>query len=317
MAKALYSLYLILLLSGTTCLSSCVVFSGITGPVYATDTDFVLKRAYLYPPATSGTPGPPAVASTDTVFILSAGAKYRIVDVQAGTNYIKMTGSSKYNKVVSTATATGPSSSAVIYTRIIPLTKAERQALRTSGALPPAPAPSPASSYHLLLPANRNHELFAAEERDIKPYQRILTAQVAVGTMILPIKLRGPIDHQGTHYERQFSTDISIGPYIGYRFKVSGNDYKPFTTIGLFAGPTLVNYVSSTSQSGSPLPTSTAPDNMFAFTYGIGLVHEINGFQIGLVYGTDRVSGKRVTEWPYDGKGWFSLGIGYNFLNAR
>lgn len=301
MPKAHHLFYLLALVGGSNGLTSCVVFSGVTGPVYATDTDFALKRAYLYPPAESG---------NDTVFILSAGAKYRIVDVQAGTNYIKMTGSSKYSKTVSTTTVTG-STKATTYTRIVPLTKMERQAIKASGTN------SSFNGHHLLLPSNRNHELFAAEERDIKPYQRILTAQVAVGTMILPIKLRGPLDYNGTHYERQFSTDISIGPYIGYRFKVSGNDYKPFTTIGLFAGPTLINYTSTTSQSGSPLPTSATPDNMFAFTYGIGLVHEINGFQIGLVYGTDRVSGKRVTEWPYDGKGWFSLGIGYNFLAAR
>ena len=239
----------------------------------------------------------------DTIFVLAAGQKYRIVDIKAGTNYIKTVGKTKYK--------TGSK-----VTKIISLSDAEREDIRKRKKAPAAPTSS-LLNHHALLGTNRNHELFTAEEKDIKPYQRVLTTQVAVGTMILPIKIRGPIDFNGTHYERQFSTDISIGPYIGYRFKVSGNDYKPFTTVGLFAGPTLINYVSATTQSGSPTPTSTTPDNMFAFTYGLGVVHEINGFQIGLVYGTDRVSGKRVAEWPYDGKGWFSLGIGYNFLAAR
>jgi hypothetical protein len=161
-----------------------------------------------------------------------------------------------------------------------------------------------------------DHELFKANETNLATYNKVIVNQVVLGGMLLPIKIRPAREFNGVQYERHFATDVSVGPFVGYRFKFKGNNYNSFTTLGLFAGPTLIDYVSTVSQTGSPT-NGVNPDNMFAFTYGIGLVHEINGFQMGIVYGSDRVSGKRVKEWPYDGDGWFSLAIGYNFLSGR
>ncbi len=266
------TLFLVTITLTSSCQSMRRALAGFSGPVYATDADFAIKRVR----ATEIDP--------DTTFILSGGSKYRVVDIVAGTSFMKMIPIMAYKK-----------GDDINNSRIV---------IRPDTLLP---------GYHTIKSSN---ELFSVAEADVKPHNRILVNQIALGTMLLPIKIRRPVDHNGVRYERQFSTDISIGPYIGYRFKFKRDNYKTFTTIGLFAGPTLINYVSTVDQTGSPT-NGANPDNMFAFTYGLGLVHEINGFQIGAVYGTDKVSGKRVEEWPYDGKGWFSVAIGYNFLAGR
>lgn len=222
--------------------------------------------------------------ASDTAFILESGLKYRIVDIDKGVTFIKMIPVVGYYK--------NSVSNGEVYIRVKPETP-----LATFREIP-------------------KNELYSVPESKLLTYNKVIVNHVALGTMLLPIKIRRPTKFNDIKYRRQFSTDISVGPYIGYRFKLRGNNYKTHTTIGLFAGPTLIDYVSSTSQSGSPL-NGVNPDNMFAFTSGLGLVHEIEGFQVGVVYGADWVSGNRVDEWPYDGKGWFSLAIGYNFLAGR
>jgi len=171
---------------------------------------------------------------------------------------------------------------------------------------------SDASSTLELLDGNT---VFVVKAEDLHDYNKVLVAQITFGTMILPLKWRGPRTFKDVSYERHFATDVSVGPSVGYRFKLKGNNYRTFSTIAAFAGPTLIDFVSTTNQTGST--TNANPENMFAFTAGIGYVHEISGFQIGVIYGADYVSGNRVKEWPYDGKGWVSFAIGYNFLSSN
>lgn len=228
--------------------------------------------------------------TNDTTFVLRKGLKYRLVDSEAGTLYIKMIPRVGYPRTDPATRAAGVAGTTFI-------TYNDGDASPTNYIVP-------------------KYEVYSVSEAELKAYNKVIVNQVVLGAMLLPIKIRPAREFNGIKYERHFATDISVGPFIGYRFKLQGNNYKSFTTLGIFAGPTLVNYVSTTSQTGSQA-NSVNPDNMFAFTYGLGLVHEINGFQFGVVYGKDRVSGKRVAEWPYDGKGWFSLAIGYNFLAGR
>jgi hypothetical protein len=284
-------LYIILLTSScTTPRWVRIARAGLSGPVYRTDVDLTVHKVRRQ----TGT-GTPVIAN-DTVFVVAGGLKYRVANVEAGTWYIKMIPKVGYQRTAPNAAGTQPAPPSPPKVSYIDLSDDDE----TTG-----------SNY--VVP---NYEVYAVQESELKAYNKIIVNQVAVGTMLLPIKIRRPREFNGTKYERQFATDISIGPYVGYRFKLSGNNYNSFTTLGLFAGPTLIDYVSTTSQTGSPT-NGTNPDNMFAFTYGLGLVHEINGFQIGTVLGADRVSGTRVNTWPYDGQWWFSLAIGYNFLSAR
>jgi hypothetical protein len=269
--------YIILLGTISSCRTNKISSGGFSGPVYRTDADLFLKKVRAKP------------NDKDTIFVLKSGLKYRIVDTEKGTNYLKMGEVAGY---ITSDTQEG---------REVYITKIPRLIDSTN-----------LKKYRII----PKEELYSVAESDLSTYNKVIISQLTFGTMLLPIKIRRSRIFNNVNYERQFSTDLSVGPYFGYRFKTQGYNYNTHTTVGLFAGPTLIDFVSSTSQTGSP-SNGANPDNMFGFTCGIGLVREISPFQIGIVYGADFVSGNRVKEWPYDGKAWFSLGIGYNFLSGN
>jgi hypothetical protein len=53
-----------------------------------------------------------------------------------------------------------------------------------------------------------------------------------------------------------------------------------------------------------------------AVTLTAGAMLEINRFQMGLMFGRDRISNPNQSDWRYHGKRWLSLGLGYALLSA-
>lgn len=142
-----------------------------------------------------------------------------------------------------------------------------------------------------------------------KIYQHKFRQGITTGSMFLPIKVRPSLtDDEGVEYERNFTTDISLGPYIGYKYNV-GNKYEQFVSAGVFAGPSFINMNSSNSND-----TTIREYNLLALTWGLGLTFQINKFQLGVIAGYDYLSGENAKTWIYDGKLWFSIGIGFSFF---
>ncbi len=140
-----------------------------------------------------------------------------------------------------------------------------------------------------------------------KPTQKALVAEIGFGTLFLPIKYRFPIKQNGQLIPRNFSTDVSVGPFMGFRFHV-GEFADQFMTVGIFAGPSLVR-IENKSDS-----INNQASNLLGFSAGTGFVYSLKNAQVGIIVGGDWLSGADSKLWPYDGKVWMSFAIGYKFL---
>lgn len=156
--------------------------------------------------------------------------------------------------------------------------------------------------------------LYKVNATDLKSYNKIWQQGMSWSTLILPVKYRPAIDFNGTKFEKTFSTDLSIGPFLGYKFK-TGKSYNQFFEIGAFAGPTLIQFPSTVvPNNGQTNQNNITNDNLIGFTYGWGLVFQFDQLQIGLIKGVDQLGGEKSKQWQYDNKCWWSFAIGYKFI---
>jgi len=250
---------------------------GIRGPVYRTDGPLNVMDV---------TTNSQKVISTSNGDII-----YRVVDREDGKVYIKIFPYTKF------AAAPVPP---------VPV------------PVPPVPVPPVSIEYTEIQPNNdqdASKHLYYFNESEAKGYNKVLLNGITLGTAVLPIKMRPSTTVNNTRYERIFSTDIAIGPFLGYRIKL-GKYYKQFTTIGMFAGPSLIN-LTTTTQSSTPGQITSNNDNLFGFSYGTGITFHIDDFQVGIISGRDYLGGERAKDWIYDKKNWYSFAIGFNFFNDR
>jgi hypothetical protein len=172
--------------------------------------------------------------------------------------------------------------------------------------------PTTTTKYKAYKSFKKVDDLFSITEP--KRYNKIFKQGVTIGTLFLPIKLRPglTITPEGStvpvEYKREFSTDISIGPFLGYKYHV-GEYYNQFLKFGVFAGPSLIKLTSKNLQNGQEGDT-----NVLGFSWGGGFAGEFKKFQAGFIVGWDYLSGESARNWVYDKKVWFSIGIGFNFF---
>ncbi|MCC6724686.1 MAG: hypothetical protein IT258_09260 [Saprospiraceae bacterium] len=135
--------------------------------------------------------------------------------------------------------------------------------------------------------------------------------------MMLPVKYRPVINFNGKEYPKEFSTDVSIGQFLGYRVKV-GKSYTQFMQAGVFAGPTMIQFpTAAIDANGNPIPDKISNDNLIGFTHGAGLVFQFERLQLGLVIGKDNLGGEKSKQWQYDNQRWYSFAIGYKFFDNK
>lgn len=134
----------------------------------------------------------------------------------------------------------------------------------------------------------------------------------SIGTLVVPIKIRPKIqDKNGLKIPSTFSTDFTLGSSFGISARISPYKAHYLSLVGVF-GVTTVGADSSTTEGFLENDSKLA-----AITPGLGLIADFDGFQIGLVLGTDIVAGDVSEKWIYNNKLWFSFGIGYQFLKKK
>lgn len=115
------------------------------------------------------------------------------------------------------------------------------------------------------------------------------------GTLFVPYKvlLKG---------SRDLKSSATIGPYAGYRKILdSGWEIKYVA----FAGPSII-------ENSTIVNDNIVTDNLYGLSYGIGVLGTIkNEFQLGLLFGADRVN--ESSKYEDNGKIWFALAFGYEF----
>ena len=155
-----------------------------------------------------------------------------------------------------------------------------------------------------------------SEEKVQKTYHT-WKPMLSIGTMIVPIKIRPKgtrDDANNSGYPMDFSTDFTLGTTAGIRMRWSKT--KPYY-INVLGGFGLTNVAADSSTTQGVLEVENA--KLGAFTLSYGVLGEFNKFQIGLIVGHDFV-GKAISRdgkntWDYQGKPWFSVAIGYQFLS--
>ena len=123
---------------------------------------------------------------------------------------------------------------------------------------------------------------------------------LAAGVLLLPIKIRlGDFD---------FSKDVTIGTVVGPRWRLSPTRSLFFSVLG---GAGIAAVTLDSASTGGIVRQST---DRAAVTLAAGAMLEMNSFQIGLLFGNDRISEPNRKDWIHHGKPWISLGLGYSLL---
>ena len=105
---------------------------------------------------------------------------------------------------------------------------------------------------------------------------------------------------------KSFDGSSSIAPFLGYR---ADKAFFGFSVKGiLFAGASAIR-VNRTDQNGQ-----SRDDTLAGFTYGLGILGTVKKeFQLGIVFGADRVS--HGSDYADNGKWWGAVALGFSFAN--
>lgn len=126
--------------------------------------------------------------------------------------------------------------------------------------------------------------------------------------LTLPLKLRPAIHGFNTTVDK----DIQLGGFLGARWRISdSSDYYvdlPVVSIGL---TTL-----SLAKGTVPGAMDTSKETM-GVSASTGIVVELSDFQLGIMMGVDRATGDAGRDWRYNGKTWYSFGLGYTFVKSK
>ena len=146
---------------------------------------------------------------------------------------------------------------------------------------------------------------------DIRCEEKLPPNQFSVGATTLPIKVRfGEKNQDGTNKSyTTFSGNISVGMSFGLK-----HNYNKTFAINYLGGFSLSSIPVSAETTNSYVDEET---NQAALTWHLGILAEINNFQIGVFTGIDYLSGKINKEWIYKDKPWLGVGIGFSFFNAK
>lgn len=162
--------------------------------------------------------------------------------------------------------------------------------------------------------AEDNNDFFYIAPRDFddfhvqKRYYRFLrNIRPNLGSLVVPIKARPKVG--STPFD--FTTDFTVGSSIGAKMRLSPTQPHYLSIVGVFG----VSTIDVGPETTGGFVTSMTKYS--ALTPGLGIILEFDGFQIGLVAGKDYLGGNVSNEWIYDGKTWWSFGIGYEFLRER
>ncbi len=156
-------------------------------------------------------------------------------------------------------------------------------------------------------PEDATQYVYYIKTKDFSINQKTLLSEKIVGTpLIYPFKLRLQDKGDGA----TITTDFTVGYTFGLRLKTSKLPYKQnfFTIIPYGFGLCSTKYFYQKSDG----TYSDKKDGVAITYYTGGLLWTINKINIGLFAGRDAMIDKQ-NNWAYQGKWWYSFGLGYKF----
>lgn len=143
------------------------------------------------------------------------------------------------------------------------------------------------------------------ERAQFKPF-------VEFGLLYLPFKFRPGLKDNNLNKARDLTSEVNLGATMNIGFnsnvRVIKNLNIPFN-ISLFTDK--VNKYNS-------YDGIDKEENLTGLSFATGLVFNVkNGLQVGGLIGVDQAMGQSGERWIYDGRPWFSFGIGYKFIRPE
>lgn len=125
-----------------------------------------------------------------------------------------------------------------------------------------------------------------------------------MGASTLPLRIRtSPFDFSGT---------LSYGTNFGARFQLSNyQDIAMNIVSGLH-----ITHITLDSLNTKGRLESSDNQTAAALSPAIGVVFEFSKAQVGTYLGWDFISGSTKDNWVYQGKTWFSIGVGISLFNV-
>jgi hypothetical protein len=127
------------------------------------------------------------------------------------------------------------------------------------------------------------------------------------GILTLPIKLRGKAGSAGF----DFTNDAAFGATGGWKVRLSPYSQR---SLSLVVGIGLSSIALTKENTNAKVTDAISRP---AFTALGGVVLDLDKFQLGVFAGQDRISQPQTTDWAYQGKTWFGLGIGLRIFGSE
>lgn len=163
--------------------------------------------------------------------------------------------------------------------------------------------------------ANGKHFLIDLEDLDGKcgPYNGNGN-EFTWGAVTIPIKMRFG---DGNNRYFSFEPAANLGLFAGYRRQIRGAKVQAInllfgTSIGSVTLRTEDFFLSSGAERDT---TGQYTGTALGLSASIGLVYQIESFQIGLFTGSDFLPSKVGTYWRHQGIPWFGVGIGFGLFS--
>jgi hypothetical protein len=150
-----------------------------------------------------------------------------------------------------------------------------------------------------------------------KSIMKFGNAPFAVGILVVPIKMRFGNGEQEIPENRRyfaFESAVSLGFSIGVNIKLDKSKFTARNNLAILTGVSLSSVPVDSFTTKGYLSSST---NSASITWHLGVLYQIDNFQIGLFTGMDFLAGELGRQWKYKEKPWFGIGLGYSMFKAR
>lgn len=148
--------------------------------------------------------------------------------------------------------------------------------------------------------------LYAIKKDDLKPLSKVSLSSRIVGLPLLfPLKYRPDLNGESMNITGEFAAGYSFG----LRIKPSRRPYQQFyiSLLPLTFGVGSAKYFIKKQDE-----TLSEKVDSWALAYSYGILFTVQKVNFGIFRGHDYMVGRQ-NNWFYQGKPWYSLGIGYKF----
>lgn len=162
---------------------------------------------------------------------------------------------------------------------------------------------------------------------ELKNREKISYTNTAIefGPITIPIKYRFGFGTDTKEVKEEFTTDLNLGIFAGYRFGKfraryeRGVGFKELAhlscTIGGFLSASTTTLSKTNTNAGNTPITTDSTQSIGTISPGVGVMGNMYGFNLGIFLGCDIGVGQESENWNYNGKPWLGIGIGYSLTN--